>query len=464
MREHREHRRSLTGMSREGSSGDLRGAPSSQGIGLRAQSSSARVPQLSFQPLNVGNSNTYTGAQGDVASPHSQPLTPMHQQRTPILLHSAGLVSAHSSAGQDSPRALPAAALSKAESRTPLGINGLGFFSGAESQLWAPSPKSQVAQVPVGSQSTGSHTRHLDSFVFEESESVVVREQHPPPSQQQQQQLQQSLAAASWSGSTKLEEFDSESKRSAGAISGERIRTLAATSYHSPLLMMEKAGDGASSAPTSALPSEPSVSPDSLVPAKVVDTLWQSPPATMSLSDQQAIMHAASSPVCGGGAQAALVSQLAAHLQCPRSEPSSPAHRLRSPVSTMCCGLTICKPCVEPHLAACKSNLASQGAGDDAQNGRPAQGVEFVGVCSCGHSLRSDDEHQLRNAPVNRALEKIVEWMQQLEGGACGVGDGGGCCAGETIKVSSPPAAAGQTSSGQSAHEDAERKESETRE
>lgn len=425
---HMTHRRSTSGLSRDGSSGNL------QGIGMRQTSQSARVPQLTFagQALQMGGTSAYQ--QQNEVSPRSQPLTPMQQSRTPIMIHpTMPSQQQHGSPSQESPRSLPAAAIkapAMTEARTPLGLSGgLGFFSGAESQLWAPSPKMQTQQlqqqaaagVQMGSQSAGPPSRHLERFVFEPQ----------PPQQPQQQPSVQSeqQAAAAWAVAAKLEEYESADRGSQseplmGASSFIISSTFQSQSSSHRLLLDN-------STPLSPPPphhptlqiSSTSPSPDSVLPTTVANTLWTSPIATSVTDEQRATVHAATSPPPSAQTTASFRKQLADRLMCSQDAVSS--HVLQTPISTPCCGLALCKSCIDAHLAQCnatKRQPKHEGELKSDDNGVVVHNEEEASVsgpskCKCGRPMDAADITRLRDSPVNRTLQSLTEWLRQMETG-----------------------------------------------
>ena len=479
---HLGHRRSVSGLSRDGvvTAGTMQAG--GVGIGMRAQSSSARVPQLSFQPLQIGDASGGGGrpyGQNDMAmSPHTQPGTPLLQQqqlqqqqqqgRTPVLLHSTiggGVPSStHSSSGSSSggspvgQELKVGSIVGVSESRTPLGLSGgLGFFSSAESQLWAPSPKSQPPPVAhsvqqnIGSQSAGPQTRHLERhmdsrFVFDTA-SQQQHMQMQQTTQQMQQQQQPSDPAAAWAVAAKLDEFDSHTRRpssSAGFLPSGGLLHSHASSSSSSLLLLED------SKLLSPHPSD--IAPvSSLLPASVVVVSSPSPDSQLlaSIPSNMAAANLWTSPMAAvvtdeQTAAAGFVRQLASHLQCAcvdtngaaAAAGASPcaAHTLVAPVSTQCCGLSLCKSCVDSYLAQCKVALASslkkeitqesevKSAESPVESPVPIES-DALGVCKCGFTIHAEHEQQLRSTAVNQALQTMLEWLRQLENGHGGGGN-----------------------------------------
>lgn len=432
------HRRSISSASMQGGGGGGVGGGGGPIRSGMVQGPSARVSHLSFQPLHTGNSNAYAPSE---SSPHSQPITPMMQHsRTPVLI---GQASSHSSPGRDSPRTLPIAATAvhkanmpgmQTEARTPLGLGGgLGFFSGADSHLWAPSPKSQTPGVGPSNLllSTGSQSRQLDRFSFDA---------RPEP---------QSDPAAAWASAAK-QEADKSAQQQQQQVQAHTLATssyLSASGMHThtaSLLLMDDSkihnphADAAASLlenmpPVLLAPAAGSPSPDSVLPATVANTLWTSPIASQAATDGSVSAQPQSSPIASfPDATMLLQRQLASHLQCSvrSNDSAAQTHTLNAPVSTPCCGASLCKECVDAYLTVGHGRM-TEAAAKENELKRPEQtaprstptidtGAGAVAVCHCGSELSEEDAQRLRDAPVNRALQQLTDWLRQLESGSGG--------------------------------------------
>lgn len=392
------HHRRGASMSREQaqSIANIQSAMSRAAVSSMTHLTAGRA-QMTFQTMNVTNAN-YQQQQQQSSEPS---VSQQQQQRPPMhLAHSAGALMV--SPPQRSPRHIP---ISSASMPLPLpqpspkssGL-GLGFFSGSDTAgLWAPSPNTMPS---------AAHTKQrFDRFTFENggggSDATAGHD------------ADQTTA---WPSDASAEEPQARLQRHAEQ-SGIGGFGLAPPS--SLLVMDDRGAPLPPRSPTAAdtntdadvlrppLSTQVSlVSPDAMMPASVVQTLWASPPTAE---------QTAPAPVEEWRAE------LSAHLQCASisDDVAATTHLLHTPVSTLCCGVSFCQQCIGAHLDRCQSS-AQVALGEEVKrdSSDAAAAVITVTTCTCGRVLLPTDVEQLRHAPVNQTLHQLTQWVRQSEAAA----------------------------------------------
>jgi hypothetical protein len=398
------HRRSLSGTS------GLQPQPLQPGLGPMRVGSMNQGPSgrpmshLSFggAPMHIGSPHSF--AQPLDVSPHSQPSTPMHA-RVPMLL--TGVGSGHSP--KDSPRSLlsstTALRASPTEVRTPLGLtSGLGFFSGADSNLWAPSPKtSQMTPSSGGGVQPQSTTgRQVERFSFEQHPHTNVHDS----------------AAAAWADAPRAEKTAHPMSTSSylSPLHNSSLLIPHGNVSNNPLLHTEDIKLLSPPVDPSQLEVSPapllhtSPSPDSVPTTVAAKALWSSPPTVdinhtangMTLVQEKEVTVPFS-----------FQQQLTSHLQCSLPIPPNASHLFSSPVVTSCCGLALCKQCVEPYLIAQSQPVAqskSPSLSSDEVEQKKQESSSSI-VCRCGRRM---DAQRLRDAPIVSSLQSLRDWAKQI--------------------------------------------------
>lgn len=282
-------------------------------------------------------------------------------------------------------------------SKSSIGLGGGlvgGFFSGSDTSLWAPSPKTNTTtQAPP-------MAGRAERFTFDTANSG-----------QQRADTTVDLSAA-WAA-------DREADRAA---------------HFGPSLTVEERPRSRAPSPRAAIDgprlTTGSPSPDAHMPTSVVQTLWLSPtpvadtsalaaafapPSGQDILGQRASPGQLAGPTTTATAAQADTDwkvQLSSHLQCAYPlTPTSPSHLLSTPISTPCCGVSLCQACVPAHLSQCATTLQTekQQSEDEKHSATAPEQEAPIGKCSCGRTLHSADADHLRNAPVNKALDEVTK-------------------------------------------------------
>jgi hypothetical protein len=341
----------------------------------------------------------YPPSQSDSLT-HSPQL--QHQSlRAPLQRSDPTLTTLHSTSQGLSPRngvALPSP--SKGAAINLGGGLGGGFFSGSDTSLWAPSPKNANTAAPPT-------IARAERFTFESAGA------HPRPE----------LTGA---GGPSV------------AWSSERESDRSTTSTFGPSLTVEDRPRSRVPSPRAAAPrlTTGSPSPDAHMPTSVVQTLWLSPPPiSESVSSISAFAPATVSDILGRRTSppmtatappppdSILKSHLSSHLQCAYpATPSSPSHLLSTPITTPCCGVSICQACVPMHLTQCATALQSEAADqqktfEDEKHAADAlpEKEGAIGKCTCGRTMRTADVEALKGAPVNQALDRVTKLLSSSD-------------------------------------------------
>lgn len=87
-------------------------------------------------------------------------------------------------------------------------------------------------------------------------------------------------------------------------------------------------------------------------------------------------------------------------------------HVVEHPISTPCCGLSLCKQCVKPFVEKTIVRYdEKKSCTSPSNNEEKSDNDRVIGMCSCGHTLSQVDIEQLERAPINQALAAIVACM-----------------------------------------------------
>lgn len=387
------HRRSITGRetatNQQNTMGGLQvrttptGTISASHHFSQGRDSSRGVP-MPFQPIHLTSQNTsvYSSAGASEASSPRAPLNLLGISNAPSHSHS----HSHS---QVSPR-LSGGPLS-APAKT---IGQMGFFSGSDTGMWAPSPHNAQANAMGGlSSSSQSHTR-IERFSFDQHNDTLM-----DPS-------------AAWSVDAEVEKATTSIK-SLGIPNNQTYHHThlvggGMQSRGTPLLLVDDQPHIEIPTQPVMVPSPPhtatgvqlSPSPDETMPNRVAQSVWHSPQPSGATKDQAIL--------------AIWRAQLASHLQCAYAESAVHAHMLDAPVSTACCGVSFCHRCIDSYRLACES-VKSPRLDELKFDPNSSDPGVIIGHCQCGRTIRANDIQRLREAPVNKTLHQLTEWANATE-------------------------------------------------